>query len=58
MEKEMLEMNRILSTEGNTERNTDLIYERYRKLEQRHYEEMLKWEQYTQDVEVYLQNKI
>lgn len=58
MEKEMLELNRILSTEGNTERNTDLIYERYRKLEQRHYEEMLKWEQYTQDVEVYLQNKI
>lgn len=55
IEKELSVLEALLGSSVQPADETHEIYERYQKLELKHNEEMIRWEQYTNDVEVFIQ---
>jgi ATP-binding cassette subfamily F protein 3 len=55
IEKELSVLETLLGSSVQSADETHEIYERYQKLELKHNEEMIRWEQYTNDVEVFIQ---
>ena len=55
IEKELSVLEALLGSSVQSADETHEIYERYQKLELKHNEEMIRWEQYTNDVEVFIQ---
>jgi len=55
IEKELSVLEALLGSSVQSADETHEIYERYQKLELKHDEEMIRWEQYTNDVEVFIQ---
>jgi ATP-binding cassette subfamily F protein 3 len=56
IEKELSLLDALLSSSVHSADETHEIYERYEELKAKHNEEMIRWEQYTNDVEVFIQN--
>ncbi|HOU01450.1 MAG TPA: ABC-F family ATP-binding cassette domain-containing protein [Bacteroidales bacterium] len=56
IEKELSLLDALLSSSVHSADDTHEIYERYEELKAKHNEEMIRWEQYTNDVEVFIQN--
>lgn len=56
IEKELSVLDALMGSSVQSADETHEIYERYQELKLKHNEEMIRWEQYTNDVEVFIQN--
>jgi ATP-binding cassette subfamily F protein 3 len=56
IERELSVLDALLNSSVHSADETREIYERYQELKAKQNEEMIRWEQYTNDVEVFIQN--
>lgn len=58
LEAEISALDKALNSPDRSFTETHDFFNKYQELKKQHYEEMNRWEQYTHDVEVFLQNNI
>ena len=56
IENEIIAVDKTFMEPGNTSEAHDLDYRKYQELKEKLNEEMNKWAQYSQEVELFLQN--